>query len=398
MTVSRPRIAALALVAALAAAGGGYAVYGPSKGTGTAQAQSAPPQGAPVDVAPAFTRPIVDWQRYSGRLEAIDRVDIRPLVSGTLTQVHFKDGALVKKGDVLFTIDPRPYAAEVDRAAAQLAAARARVAYTASDLARGKRLISENAIARRDFEEKENAAREAAANLQAAQAALDTARINLGYTRIVAPVDGRVSRAEVTVGNVVSAGASSVPLTTLVSVARLYASFDVDEQTFLRYVNPSRANGASVPVQLGLANEEGYSREGVVQSVDNRLDPTSGTIRVRAVFDNGDGTLLPGLYARVRLGGSAPYDAVLIDERAIGTDQSKRFVLVVGDDNRANYREVKLGSNVGPLRVVQDGLKPGERIVVNGLQRVRPGDLVAPNLVSMDTAPEAVKTAAASLK
>ncbi|WP_459615895.1 efflux RND transporter periplasmic adaptor subunit [Bordetella sp. 2513F-2] len=397
MTVTRSRFAVLALVTALAVAGGGYALLAPSPGTGAAHAQAAPP-ATPVDVAPALSRPIIDWQRYSGRLEAIDRVEIRPLVSGTLTQVHFKDGALVKKGDVLFTIDPRPYAAEVQRAEAQLAAARARAAYTASDLARGKRLLAENAIARRDFEEKQNAAREAAANLQAAQAALETARINLGYTRIVAPVDGRVSRAEVTVGNVVSAGASSVPLTTLVSVARLYASFDVDEQTFLRYVNPSSATGTSVPVQLGLANEEGYSREGVVASVDNRMDPTSGTIRVRAVFDNQDGTLLPGLYARVRLGGSAPYEAVLIDERAIGTDQSKRFVLVVGDDNHANYREVKLGANVGQLRVVESGLKPGERIVVNGLQRVRPGDVVAPNLVSMDTAPETVKTASADLK
>ena len=396
MTVSRPRLAALALVAVLAAAGGGYAVYGPSSGAGTAQAQAAP-AATPVDVAPAFTRSIVDWQRYSGRLEAIDRVDIRPLVSGTLIKVHFKDGALVKKGDELFTIDPRPYAAEVDRAQAQLASARARMAYTSSDLARGKRLLAENAIARRDFEEKENAARDAAASVQAAQAALTAARINLEYTRIVAPVDGRVSRAEVTVGNVVSAGASSVPLTTLVSVAKLYASFDVDEQTFLRYVNPSRAGGETVPVQLGLANEDGYSREGVVQSVDNRLDPASGTIRVRAVFDNSDGMLVPGLYARVRLGGSAPYDAVLIDERAIGTDQSKRFVLVVDDTNHATYREVTLGANVGPLRVVEQGLKAGERIVVNGIQRVRPGDAVAPNLVSMDTAPAAVKTASAEL-
>jgi len=394
MTAYRPRFAALALVAALATAGAGYAVFSPAPAT--AQAQT-PPAGAPVDVAPAFSRTIVDWQRYSGRLEAIDRVDIRPLVSGTLTQVHFQDGALVKKGDELFTIDPRPYAAEVDRAAAQLAAAQARVAYTASDLARGKRLMAENAIARRDFEAKENAAREANANLQAARAALDTARINLGYTRIVAPVDGRLSRAEVTQGNVVSAGATSVPLTTLVSVARMYASFDVDEQTFLRYVNPSHATGTPVPVQLGLANEDGYSRQGVVQSVDNRLDPGSGTIRVRAVFDNPDGALLPGLYARIRLGGSAPHDAVLIDERAIGTDQSKRFVLVVGDDNRAAYREVKLGANIGALRVVEDGLKVGERIVVNGLQRVRPGDPVSPNLVSMDTAPQAVKTASAAL-
>lgn len=331
-------------------------------------------------------------------LEAIDRVDIRPLVSGTLTEVHFQDGALVKKGDVLFTIDPRPYVAEVDRATAQLAAAQARAAYTASDLARGQRLLGENAIAKRDFEEKQNAAREAAANLQAARAALESARLNLGYTRITAPVDGRVSRAEVTVGNVVNAGAQSVPLTTLVSVSRMYASFDVDEQTFLKYVNPSRTNGTDVPVQLGLANEDGYSREGQVQYVDNRLDTASGTIRVRAVFDNRDGSLVPGLYARVRLGGGAPREAVLVDEKAIGTDQNKRYVLVLDDQNHAAYREVTLGANVGPLRVVEKGLEAGERIVVNGLQRVRPGAVVAPNVVSMDTAPQAVKTASAALQ
>jgi len=285
---------------------------------------------------------------------------------------------------VLFTIDPRPYAAEVDRAAAALTAAKARAAYTASELARGQRLLTDNAIARRDFEEKQNAAREAAANLQGAQAALDFAKLNLGYTRIEAPVDGRVSRAEVTVGNVVAAGAASVPLTTLVSVSKMYASFDVDEQTFLRYVNPARngRNGA-VPVELGLANEDGYSRTGAVQSVDNRLDATSGTIRVRAEFDNADGTLLPGLYARIRLGGSEPREAVLIDERAIGTDQDKRFVLVLDDKNHAVYRQVKLGANQEGLRVVDAGLTAGERIVVNGLQRIRPGDAVTPTVVPM---------------
>lgn len=397
MTVSRHRIAVLSLAAALVA-GAGFYLWNPGPhGGATAQAQGAP-SAPPVDVAPAFTRSIVDWQRYSGRLEAIDRVDIRPLVSGTLTQVHFKDGQLVKKGDVLFTIDPRPYAAEVDRAQAALAAARARVSYTASDLARGQRLITENAIAKRDLEEKQNAAREAAANLQGAQAELESAKLNLGYTRIEAPVDGRVSRAEVTVGNVVNAGAQSVALTTLVSVAEMYASFDVDEQTFLKYVNPARAAGTDVPVQLGLANEDAYSREGRVQSIDNRLDTTSGTIRVRAVFANTDGSLLPGLYARVRLGGGAPRDAVLVDERAVGTDQNKRYVLVVDDKNQAAYREVTLGANVGPLRVVEKGLEAGERIVVNGLQRVRPGEQVSPNLVSMDTAPAAVKTAQATLQ
>jgi len=345
--------------------------------------QTPPPAG--VDVATVVSRQIVDWQQYSGRLEAIDRVDIRPLVSGTLTAVHFKDGALVKKGDPLFTIDPRPYAAEVARAEAQLAGAQARAGYTASDLARGERLLGDNAIARRDFEEKQNAAREAAANLQATQAALRTARLNLEYTEISAPVAGRISRAEITVGNIVSVGANTPPLSTLVSVAKIYAAFDVDEQNFLKYVNPARSKDEQVPVYLGLANEEAYSRQGKVGSVDNHLDTSSGTIRVRAVFDNADGQLVPGLYARIRLGGGAPRQAVLVDEKAIGTDQDKRFVLVLDKDNHATYRTIHVGANQDGLRIVESGLKSGERIVVNGLQRIRPGDTVTPTVVPMTT-------------
>jgi multidrug efflux system membrane fusion protein len=348
----------------------------------TANAQQAP-QAAGVDVAEVVSKQITDWQQYSGRLEAVDRVEIRPLVSGTLTAVHFKDGAMVKKGDVLFTIDPRPYAAEVARAQAQLAGAEARAAYTASDVARGQRLLGDNAIAKRDYEEKQNASREAAANVQAAQAALRSAKLNLEYTQIVAPVSGRMSRAEVTVGNIVSVGSATPSLSTLVSMSKIYASFDVDEQSFLKYVNPARAKGTSVAVFLGLANEDAYSREGKVGSIDNRIDTSSGTIRVRAVFDNADGQLLPGLYARIRLGGGAPRDALLIDEKALGTDQDKRFVLVLDKDNHATYREVRVGANLDGLRVIESGLKSGERIVVNGLQRVRPGDTVAPNLVPM---------------
>lgn len=347
------------------------------------------PPAAAVDVAEVVARQIIDWQQYSGRLEAVDKVDIRPLVSGTLTAVHFKDGALVKKGDPLFTIDPRPYAAEVARAQAQLTGAEARASYTATDLARGERLLADNAIARRDYEEKQNAAREAAANLQAAQAALRTAKLNLDYTQITAPVSGRISRAEVTVGNIVSVGSTTPPLTTLVSVSKIYAAFDVDEQSFLKYVNPARSKGEQVPVYLGLANEDSASREGKVGSIDNRLDTSSGTIRVRAVFDNADGQLIPGLYARIRLGGGTPHPAVLIDEKAVGTDQDKRFVLVLDKDNHATYREVHLGSTQGGLRVVESGLKSGERIVVNGLQRIRPGDTVNPTVVPMTKAKQA---------
>lgn len=395
MPVSRTRVIWLTVTLAVLATAGGYTLWNSQSIAGVAQAQSAPPVAA-VDVAAALGKTVIDWQEYSGRLEAIDHVDIRPLVSGTLTAVHFKDGSLVDQGARLFTIDPRPYATEVDRARAQLAAARAQVAFTASELARGKRLLAENAIAQREFESKRNDASEASAQVQAAQAALDAATLNLGYTEIVAPVAGRVSRAETTVGNVVAAGANSLALTTLVSVSQMYAAFDVDERAYLQYVSPARAQGAAVPVQLGLANDEGYPREGVVQSIDNRINPASGTIRIRAVFTNTDGSLVPGMYARVRLGSTTPRAAVLVEERAIGTDQDKRYVLVVDEQGRTAYRQVTLGANQGRLRVVTSGLQPGEHIVVNGLQRVRPGEVVAPNLVSMD-APLATASASASL-
>lgn len=379
------RLVLAAVLAGLFSVGGGLAVYH-SRATATPAAVAAP--AAAVDVAAVVSRSITEWQQYSGRLEAVERVEVHPQVSGILTAVHFKDGSLVKKGDPLFTIDPRPFAAEVARAEAQLAGAEARAAYTASDLARGKRLLADDAIARRDFDEKQNAAREASANRQAATAALKVARLNLEYTRIVAPIAGRASRAEITVGNLVAAG-NGPALTTLVSADRMYAAFDVDEQSYLRVVNG--AKGKPLPIHIGLADDEGYSLEGRLSSVDNHLDSTSGTIRLRATVDNPDGRLVPGLYARVRLGSDTPRDALLIDEKAVGTDQDKRFVLVVGAGDRTAYREVRLGSAQEGLRVVESGLKAGERIVVNGLQRVRPGDAVNPHVVPMGAAAPAAK-------
>jgi membrane fusion protein, multidrug efflux system len=365
-----------------------HAVADPAAGTA--------PQTTPVDVAAVVHRGIVDWQDYSGRLEAVDHVAIRPQVSGTITEVHFRDGSLVEAGAPLFTIDPRPYKAAVERAEARVAAAEARAAYTASELERSKRLIADNAIARRDHDQRVNAAREAAAELQAARAERTAARLDLSHTRITAPVAGRVSRAEVTVGNLVSAGTGSAPLTTLVSVASLYASFEVDEQSYLRHIHGALVRGSRIPVLLGLADEQGYPRVGIVDSVDNRLDPTSGTIRVRALFDNADGMLVPGLYARVRLGGAEERVAALVDERAIGTDQNKRFVLVVDAEGVVHYREVQPGPVIDGLRVIERGLEEGERIVVNGLHRVRPGAQVAPQDVPMGgtaAAPVAPKSA-----
>lgn len=335
-----------------------------------------------VDVATVLSKSVTDWQSYSGRLEAVERVEVRPLVSGTIVSVNFRDGALVKKGDVMFVIDPRPYRAEVDRASAQLSVARARNDYAQSDWQRAQRLIGDSAIAKRDYDEKQNAAHEAAANLKGAKAAFEIAQINLGYTRIVAPVTGRASRAEMTEGNVVSSGTSSAPLTTLVSVSPIYASFDADEQTYLQYLAGTK-DSRTVPVALGLANESGYSRNGVIDSMDNRLDPASGTIRVRARFDNPDGTLVPGLYARLKVGGSVPHDALLIDDSAISTNQDKKFVFVVDAQGRASYREVRLGAQVGGQRVITSGLQASERIVVNGMQRVRPGEHVKVHVVPM---------------
>lgn len=376
---TRTRIAGAAVAVAVLA---GVGIFTAIRVNASAPAQAAP-MAPEVDVATVLDKTVTDWQEYSGRLEAVDKVEVRPLVSGTIVSVNFKDGSLVKKGDVLFVIDPRPYAAEVNRAQAQVAAANARNGYAQSDWQRAQRLIADNAIAKRDFDEKKNAAVEAAANVQAAVAALEAARINLGYTKIVAPVSGRVSRAEVTLGNVVSVGAGTPPLTTLVSVSPIYASFDVDEQTYLKYIGRARS-GTQVPVELGLADEAGYSRKGTIASVDNRLDTASSTIRVRARFDNPDGTLVPGLYARIKVGGGAPHRALLVEEAAIGTDQDKKFVLAVDAQGRVSYRPVSLGALHGNLRVITAGLAGGDRIVVHGIQRVRPGGTVRPRVVSMD--------------
>jgi multidrug efflux system membrane fusion protein len=379
LPLSRSKLAvAVAAVVVIA----GLGTFGAMHVDARAAAQASPTMAPEVDVATVVQKTITDWQTYSGRLEAVEKVDVRPLVSGTIVSVNFQDGALVKKGDTLFVIDPRPYQAEVDHAAAQVAAAQARTGYTQSDWERAQRLITDNAIAKRDYDEKQNAAREASANLKAAQAALEAAQINLGYTKIVAPVAGRVSRAEITVGNVVNAGASAAPLTTLVSVSPIYASFDADEQTYLQYISQVK-NDHKVPVELGLANETGYSRTGLIQSVDNRLDTSSGTIRVRARFENTDGALVPGLYARVKVGGSQPHPALLIDDAAVGTDQDKKYVFVVDKDDHVVYREVQLGSLQGNLRVVKGGLKAEDRIVVNGTQRVRPGLQVRSHMVPM---------------
>ena len=349
-------------------------------------------QATPVSVATVVQSDVAAWNDFSGRLEAVERVDIRSRVAGTVQGVHFREGALVKAGDLLLTIDPAPYQADVDRADAQVFAAQARLTNARSNYERSKQLLQDHAISQREYDDSLNAQSEADANLRSAQAQLQTARLSLGYTQVRAPVSGRVGKLEITTGNLVAAGPGAPVLTTLVSVSPIYASFDADEQVVTRALRElpagasARAQIEKIPVQMGTVADAATPIAGHLQLVDNQVDARSGTVRVRAVFDNADGALMPGQFAHLRMGAVKAEPALMINERAVGTDQSKKFVMVVGSDDKANYREVTLGANVDGLRIVTSGLKPGERVVVNGLQRVRPGALIAPQMVAMKTA------------
>jgi len=382
------------LAASVAAAAAAGAIV---LGTQQRAQASAPPSASaaiPVSVAPVAEREVVTWDEFSGRLEAVERVEVRSRVAGAVQAVHFREGSLVAKGDLLVTIDPAPYAAEVERVEAQVAAAQARLTHATNEHARARRLWEESAIAQRELDERVNGLREAEANLRAAQAQLQVARLNLSYTQVRAPVSGRIGKLEVTVGNLVAAGPGAPVLTTLVSVNPIYASFDADEQTIVRALKELPAGASArqlierIPVRLETAAGGDKVIEGRLQLIDNQVDARSGTIRLRATFDNRDGSLIPGQFARIRMGQPKAQRALLVTERAVGTDQDKKFVLVVGADNKAEYREVVLGAPVDGLRVVRSGLQPGDRVVVNGLQRVRPGAVVQPQPVEMATRAE----------
>lgn len=340
---------------------------------------------AKVSVAEVIEQPLNEWDEFTGRLEAPESVQIRPRVSGFVDKVSFNEGALVKKGDLLFQIDPRPFQAEVKRLEAQLQQSRANQARTVSESRRGERLREGNAISAELADARKTAAQEAQAAVAGIQAELDNARLNLSFTRVTAPIDGRVSRAEVTAGNLVTASESL--LTSLVSTDKVYAYFDADERAFLKYTELARQSGqdsrGKSPVYLGLSNEDGNPHLGQLDFLDNQVNPRTGTIRGRAVFDNADGRFTPGLYARLKLVGSSTYDATLIQDVAVGTDLGKKFVLVLGTDNKVVYRSVQLGPKLEGLRIVRDGLAKGERIVVNGLQRAIPGSTVDPEAVQM---------------
>jgi len=381
---SRRRIWLIALALGAMAAGTSllFAVRN-GDATTSGQAEQAP-AATPVSAATVEQHEVALWDEFSGRLEAVERVEVRSRVAGAIQSVHFREGALVKQGDLLITIDPAPYAAEVERAQAQVVAAEARVSLTKNDADRGQQLAETRAISQRDLDQRVNARREAEANLQAARAALESARLNLDYTQVRAPVSGRVGKLEITVGNLVAAGPGAPVLTTLVSIDPIYASFNADEQVVARALRNVGRDIERIPVRMTTLTTNGDPILGRLQLVDNQVDARSGTVRVRAVFANPHGDLLPGQFARLSMGQGKSKPALLVSERAIGTDQNKKFVMVVGSDDKAEYREVTLGPEVDGLRVVASGLSAGERIVVNGLQRVRPGALLAAQLVEMD--------------
>jgi RND family efflux transporter MFP subunit len=362
-----------------------------SLGSLTLRGEKDPPAAPPlqqVTVAEVPQHEIAEWDEFTGRLEAVDQVEIRPRVSGYITRVTFDEGKEVKKGEVLFEIDPRPYQAELARAEAELAGARSAAALAASDVERAGKLVEAQAISREEYDSRTSAEAQGGATVRAAEAAVRTARLNLEWTRVRSPIAGRVSNAMVTPGNLVEAGPPATLLTTVVSLDPMYVYFDSDEQTYLRYAGRARSSGANwredrLPVYLGLANETGYPHEGRLDFVDNQINPSTGTIRTRAVFSNKSRTLTPGLFARVKLVGTQKTKALLVRDAAIGTDQDRKFVLVLGPGDTLAYRPVVPGRLIDGLRIITSGLTAGDRVLVNGLMRVRPGMKVSPTLTAM---------------
>jgi RND family efflux transporter MFP subunit len=348
--------------------------------------QAAPPPPPPkVTVNQPIIRDVVESDEYTGRLEAVEAVDIRARVNGYLQSVHVTDGAIVKKGALLFVIDPRPYQAELNRARAQLAQAIARFERTQKDFARAQQLVKSRAISQEEVDTRSADQRQAEEAVRAARAAVEAAQLNVEFTQVKAPISGRISREFVTVGNLINGGAAdSTLLTLIVSLDPIYCYFDVDERSYLKYSRlwqnstSAASHQVKTPVDLGLADETGFPHHGHLDFIDNRLDPNTGTITGRAVIPNPDLTLTPGLFARIRLPGSSQYEALLLPDEAIGTDQTQRFAFVVNDQNTVEYRRVELGPIIDGLRVVRNGLQPEEWVMVNGVQRVRAGMKVDP--------------------
>jgi multidrug efflux system membrane fusion protein len=369
----------------LALGGGVYTV----RATGTSQAVAAP---APASAVPVVVRTLASqkirlWSEFSGRLHAVDSAEIRPEVAGRITEVLFEDGQNVHAGDILFVIDPRPYEAAVARADANLSTATSNAGYAKVELERAAGLVRTQAVSQQVYDQRANANRVASAAIKAAEAELKQASLDLEHAHVRAPITGRASRAELTVGNLVQAGPGAPLLTTLIGNHTIYADFDVDEQTYmenLRDYPRGRDDERLIPVRLSVQGDKDHPYQGTIYSFDNRIDVASGTIRARAKFDNADGALVPGMFVTIQLATGGERDALLVPDRAVGFDQSKKFVYVVGADNKVAYRAVELGKQVRSDRVVLGGLEPGDRVILDGVQHVRPAASVAPTEEKLD--------------
>lgn len=355
-------------------------------------AQNAVPQAPAVSAADVVVKSISQWDSFNGRIEAVESVQLRPRVSGYIDKVNYTDGQEVKKGEVLFTIDDRTYRAALEQAQATLARAKTQASLAQSEASRTDKLINTNLVSREEWEQRRSAAAQAQADIRAAQAAVDAAQLNLDFTKVTAPIDGRASRALITSGNLVTAGDSASVLTTLVSQKTVYVYFDVDESTYLHYQNLARSgqgassNHLALPVEIGLVGEDGYPHQGKVDFLDNQLTPSTGTIRMRALLDNAQRQFTPGLFARVRLPGSAEFKATLIDDKAVLTDQDRKYVYIVDKEGKAQRRDITPGRLAAGLRIVQKGLNPGDKVIVDGLQKVfMPGMPVNAKTVAMTT-------------
>jgi multidrug efflux system membrane fusion protein len=367
-------------IAVIAVSGATFAVHEFSPASAQPAAAAAPP-AVPVSVRTLEPQNLRVWSEFSGRLAAVDFAEVRPEVSGRITEVRFRDGHMVKAGDVLFVIDPRPYEAALAKAEANLASARNNADYAQLEFDRAAMLIKSQAIAQRIYDERSNSKRVADAAVLAAEAELKQARVDIDHAYVKAPISGRLSRAEITLGNLVQSGQNAPVLTSVVSNDGIYADFDVDEQTYLQNVHPdanSQDKENKIPVEMTVQGDSESVYRGTIYTFDNRINTTTGTIRARAKFDNKDGKLVPGMFISVKLGSGSKGDLLVIPDRAVGSDQNKKFVFVVSEDNKVAYREVALGRNVGGQRIVLTGLKPGERVIVDGIQHVQPDAKVDP--------------------
>ncbi|MEA5669279.1 efflux RND transporter periplasmic adaptor subunit [Stenotrophomonas sp. MH1] len=376
-------------IAVLAACSGGHAE------------EAGMPPPPEVNAAPVLVKQVNQWDEFSGRVEAVQNVELRPRVSGYIDKVNYVEGQEVKKGDVLFLIDARTYQAAYEQANAELARARTQASLARSESERARRLSEQQAISTETWEQKRAAADQAAADVQAAKAALDAAALNLEFTKVRAPINGRAGRAMVTAGNLVTAGDAASVLTTLVSLDTVHVYFDADEATFLRYAQMARKGerpserDQALPVQIGLAGEQGFPHEGKVDFLDNQVVRSTGTIGVRALLDNADRQFTPGLFARVRLLGSGQFQAMLVDDKAVLTDQDRKYVYVVDKDGKAQRKDVQLGRTADGLRIVEAGLAAGDKVIVDGVQKVfMPGMPVQAKPVAMQSLPAGPKTAA----